>query len=56
MTGLILILATSFLTYLVTINSIDYENQLSVRFLGEDEITVPPNQVIPFNGIIIYCL
>jgi len=54
LTGIILVLLTAFLTYLITINSIDYENELSVRFIGENTITVPPNQTIDFNGITVY--
>ena len=53
-TGIILVLLTVFLTYFITIKSIDYENELSVRLIGENKITVPPNQTIDFNGITIY--
>lgn len=51
---LISVALTALLTYLITISAINYENELSLKFLGENEITVPPNQAIDFNGIVIY--
>lgn len=51
---LISVALTALLTYFVTISAINYENELSLKFLGENEITVPPSQTIDFNGIVIY--
>lgn len=48
------VLLTAFFTYIITINSINHEDELTVSFIGENEISVLSNQTIPFNSITIY--
>lgn len=52
--AIICIILTAFVTYVVTIKSIDYENTLSVSLYGKQEIILKPKQKFQFNSIIIY--
>ena len=48
------VILTAAFTFLITSHFMDVENELSVRFIGENKIITPPNETIAFNGITIY--
>lgn len=51
---IISVVLTAFLTFVITAHFMNLENELSVRFIGENKIITPPNNTIAFNGITIY--